>query len=316
MKIKFKTNDILKINNMLKKENKNDNKKRSNNENIVKEYKIDTESMSAKLTTAEDNVIKLEYAQRKKRAGYTENNKSGTIKKYAMNFFKNDNKLPKNYYRLFIAMLFLAVLSTALVIKNYKFTDLEDFLTYSLDSEEVIQASSSIDTADVTNEAILKKEEEKQNVSNPVVVNKPVKKQVVEKLVFAKPIEGEIQKIYSLDKVIYSKTLELWKTHDGIDIKSDIGQSVFSIEKGKVDKVYEDSFLGYTVVIDHGQGYKSSYSNLSENIPVKQGDIVTKGKVIGQISNSAIGEIKDDAHLHFMLIKDGNIVDPTYIMKN
>lgn len=316
MKIKFKTNDILKINNMLKKENKNDNKKRSNNENIVKEYKIDTESMSAKLTTAEDNVIKLEYAQRKKRAGYTENNKSGTIKKYAMNFFKNDNKLPKNYYRLFIAMLSLAVLSTALVIKNYKFTDLEDFLTYSLDSEEVIQASSSIDTADVTNEAILKKEEEKQNVSNPVVVNKPVKKQVVEKLVFAKPIEGEIQKIYSLDKVIYSKTLELWKTHDGIDIKSDIGQSVFSIEKGKVDKVYEDSFLGYTVVIDHGQGYKSSYSNLSENIPVKQGDIVTKGKVIGQISNSAIGEIKDDAHLHFMLIKDGNIVDPTYIMKN
>lgn len=316
MKIKFKTNDILKINNMLKKENKNDNKKRSNNENIVKEYKIDTESMSAKLTTAEDNVIKLEYAKRKKRAGYTENNKSGTIKKYAMNFFKNGNKLPKNYYRLFIAMLFLAVLSTALVIKNYKFTDLEDFLTYSLDSEEVIQASSSIDTADVTNEAILKKEEEKQNVSNPVVVNKPVKKQVVEKLVFAKPIEGEIQKIYSLDKVIYSKTLELWKTHDGIDIKSDIGQSVFSIEKGKVDKVYEDSFLGYTVVIDHGQGYKSSYSNLSENIPVKQGDIVTKGKVIGQISNSAIGEIKDDAHLHFMLMKDGNIVDPTYIMKN
>lgn len=316
MKIKFKTNDILKINNKLKKENKNDNKKRSNNENIVKEYKIDTESMSAKLTTAEDNVIKLEYAKRKKRAGYTENNKSGTIKKYAMNFFKNDNKLPKNYYRLFVAMLFLAVLSTALVIRNYKFTDLEDFLTYSLDSEEVIQASSSIDTADVTNEAILKKEEEKQNVSNPVVVNKPVKKQVVEKLVFAKPIEGEIQKIYSLDKVIYSKTLELWKTHDGIDIKSDIGQSVFSIEKGKVDKVYEDSFLGYTVIIDHGQGYKSSYSNLSENIPVKQGDIVTKGKVIGQISNSAIGEIKDDAHLHFMLIKDGNIVDPTYIMKN
>lgn len=316
MKIKFKTNDILKINNKLKKENKNDNKKRSNNENIVKEYKIDTESMSARLTTAEDNVIKLEYAKRKKRAGYTENNKSGTIKKYAMNFFKNDNKLPKNYYRLFVAMLFLAVLSTALVIRNYKFTDLEDFLTYSLDSEEVIQASSSIDTADVTNEAILKKEEEKQNVSNPVVVNKPVKKQVVEKLVFAKPIEGEIQKIYSLDKVIYSKTLELWKTHDGIDIKSDIGQSVFSIEKGKVDKVYEDSFLGYTVVIDHGQGYKSSYSNLSENIPVKQGDIVTKGKVIGQISNSAIGEIKDDAHLHFMLMKDGNIVDPTYIMKN
>lgn len=316
MKIKFKINEMFKINNKFKKENKTDSDKCDGSETTVKEYKIDTDSMSAKLTTAEDNVIKLEYTEKKRRAGYTDNVKSGIIKKYAKNFFKNDNKLPKNYYRLFVAMLFLAVLSTALVIRNYKFTDLEDFLTYSLDSEEVIQASSSIDTSDVTNEAILKKEEETKTVSNPVVVSKPVKKQVVEKLVFTKPIEGEIQKIYSLDKVIYSKTLELWKTHDGIDIKAELGQNVFSIEKGKVDKVYEDSFLGYTVVIDHGQGYKSSYSNLSENIPVKQGDIVTRGKVIGQISNSAIGEIKDDTHLHFMLVKDGNIIDPTYIMKN
>lgn len=305
----------LKINDKFKKENKSESVKKSNNEKTVKEYKIDTESMSAKLTTAEDNVIKLEFGERKKRTGYTGIVGDGKIRKYAMNFFKNENKLPKNYYRLFVAMLFLAVLSTALVIRNYKFTDLEDFLTYSLDSEDVIQASSSIDTTDVANEAILKKEEDKK-VTTPVVVNNPVKKQVVEKLVFTKPLDGEIQKIYSSDKVIYSKTLELWKTHDGIDIKASIDQNVFSIEKGKVDKVYEDSFLGYTVVIDHGQGYKSSYSNLSENIPVKQGDIVTKGKVIGQISNTAIGEIKDDTHLHFMLIKDGNIIDPTYIMKN
>ena len=80
--------------------------------------------------------------------------------------------------------------------------------------------------------------------------------------------------------------------------------------------MYEDSFLGITVVIDHGQGYKSSYSNLSENVPVKQGEIITKGKIIGQIADTSIGEIKDEPHLHFMLMKDNKIVDPTYIMKN
>ena len=80
-----------------------------------------------------------------------------------------------------------------------------------------------------------------------------------------------------------------------------------------MEKVYEDSFYGVTVVIDHGQGYKSSYSNLDSDVNVKVKETVTKGKVIGKISNTAIGEIKDDPHLHFTLIKDNQIVDPSYI---
>ena len=42
---------------------------------------------------------------------------------------------------------------------------------------------------------------------------------------------------------------------------------------------------------------------------------VTKGQVIGKVSNTSIGEIKDEAHLHFTLFKDNNNVDPTYIFK-
>lgn len=295
--------------------NINNKLKMKDNQEKVKEYKFNTENMSAKLTTAEDNVIKLEIGENRKRNGYIENNeKEGKIKKYVNNFFKNENKLSKNYYRLFLAMLALSIASTVLVIKNYKFADLEDFLTYSLNGEQVVQASSSIDTSDITEEAVLK--QNLAQTSNNVVTKPVEKKEVIEKLVFKKPLDGEILKIFSADKVIYSKTLELWKTHDGIDIKGNIGQSVYSIEKGKIEKVYNDSFLGYTIVIDHGQGYKSSYSNLSENVPVKQGEIITKGEILGQISNTSIGEIKDEPHLHFMLMKDGEIIDPTYIMKN
>lgn len=299
----------LNINSKSKKENGN---KRKGNIESVKEYRFDTDNMSAKLTSKNDNILKLEIGEKNKRSGYVE--KNAVIKKYVNNFFKNENKLPKNYYRLFVAMVCLAIASTALVIRNYKFSDMEDFLTYSLDKDDVIQASSSIDSKDITNEAILEKKVEEKNTN--VATKKEVKKEIIEKLVFTKPMDGEISKIYSNDKVIYSKTLELWKTHDGIDIKGDLGKNVFSIEKGKIDKVYDDSFLGVTVVIDHGQGYKSSYSNLSENVPVKVGEIVIKGQIIGQISNTAIGEIKDDPHLHFMLIKDGVVIDPTYIIKN
>ena len=111
------------------------------------------------------------------------------------------------------------------------------------------------------------------------------------------------------------KTLELWKTHDGIDISAQVGTSVKSIEKGTVEKIYEDSFYGFTVVIDHGQGYKSSYSNLDKSINIKEKQTISKGQIIGKIAKTSIGEIKDEPHLHFTLFKDNNNVDPTYIFK-
>lgn len=55
-------------------------------------------------------------------------------------------------------------------------------------------------------------------------------------MTFSKPLNGQIQKPYSIDKVIYSKTLELWKTHDGIDISSQIGENVKSIEKEQLKR--------------------------------------------------------------------------------
>ena len=289
MKIKLNLNEKI----------KNIKSKKDN----TKEYKVNTENMSAKITNSYDNVLKLEVGEKRKRKGFTDE-KNG-VKKYFNNLFKNGNKLSKSYYRLFLLMVILGAFSIFMVVKNYDVASLEDFFTYTLNQDDVVTASSSIDTYGIPAEAVYKEE---------IPISKPV--QEIKKLEFCTPMNGEILKIYSSDSVIYSKTLDLWKTHDGIDIRGDTGQNVVSIEKGKIEKIYEDAFLGYTVVIDHGQGYKSSYSNLSENIPVVKGQIVSKGEIIGQISNSSIGEIKDDTHLHFMLIKDGQIVDPTYIVKN
>lgn len=305
----------MKINIKLKHKLKRKDISENSKEVDVKEYKMDTETMSAKLTTNDDNIIKMEVGEKRRRTGSIKKEKThGKIVKYINSFIKNENKLPHKYYTLFLAMTILAIASTILVVRNYRFNDLEDFLTYSLDGESVIQASSNIDLSDTASEAVLKKQV--SSVSTTANVSKASETEVIQKLVFIKPMDGEILKVFSPDKVVYSKTLELWKTHDGIDIKGTTGQKVVSIEKGRVEKVYEDSFLGITVVIDHGQGYKSSYSNLSENVPVKQGEIITKGKIIGQISDTSIGEIKDEPHLHFMLMKDNKIVDPTYIMKN
>ncbi|MEG2310495.1 MAG: M23 family metallopeptidase [Clostridia bacterium] len=237
-------------------------------------------------------------------------------------FFIKAN-ISKKCYFLMLAMCILGITSLALAAKTYNLFNSEDYEEYGSD----VAVSSSIEEKPKDNINETQIEEIKVKESNKVIKNnvKPksipkekVKTKPVVKVVplsFSAPISGEISKIYSIDKVIYSKTLELWKTHEALDILADIGQSVKSIEKGIVDKIYDDAFYGITVVIDHGQGYKSSYSNLDKFSQVKEKQTVKKGQIVGKISNTAIGEIKDEPHLHFMLYKDNQVIDPTYIIK-
>lgn len=143
----------------------------------------------------------------------------------------------------------------------------------------------------------------------------PVFAEYEELLVFSKPLEGQIQKMYSKDKVIYSKTLKKWKTHDGIDISAKSGSLVLAMEKGEVVDVYDDSLLGKTIVISHIAGYTSRYSNLDENVFVSVGDKVVKGQRIGRVGNTAKSEIEDEPHLHLSVYLGDNSIDPTYIFQ-
>lgn len=268
--------------------------------------------------------INEENIKRRRKGAYVKDNKKINIKNSLENLFRNKGNLSKGYYVLLFGMLVLGTASVAITFKAYNLFAKEDYDFYeqSSDNEEnnVVSTISSIDENAnegenlVNSNAAEAKRGETKGSSN-TNTTKTKNKVTVKPLTFSKPLNGQIQKPYSIDKVIYSKTLELWKTHDGIDISSQIGENVKSIEKGTVEKVYDDSFYGTTVVIDHGQGYKSSYSNLNSKVSVKEKQTVTKGQVIGKVSNTSIGEIKDEAHLHFTLFKDNNNVDPTYIFK-
>lgn len=244
---------------------------------------------------------------------------------------RSNKDLPKNSFVLFFFMILLAGASLIFAYKNYDLSNEESYAVYSSidDKEEATETniekkegeeqnlnSNNNDTKQNEENIASKKtttNTKKATTSSNNISNKQTTKVVP--LNFAKPISGEILKIYSKDKVIYSKTLELWKTHDGIDIKADENTIVKSIEKGTVEKIYDDSFYGKTIVIDHGQGYKSSYSNLGDDIFVKEKQVITKLAKIGKVGKSAIGEIKDESHLHFTLIKNNEISDPTSIFK-
>ena len=85
----------------------------------------------------------------------------------------------------------------------------------------------------------------------------------------------------------------------GIDIKSTTGAVVKAAADGRV--AYADQFMGYgnLVIVDHGGGFYTLYSNLSE-MSVSVGSVVAAGTTVGTA----------DDYLHFEVRKDGKPVDP------
>ena len=65
-----------------------------------------------------------------------------------------------------------------------------------------------------------------------------------------------------------------------------------------------------TVVIDHGNGYVTTYASLQPEVSVLAGDAVDAGSMIGLVGNTSLTEAGLGAHLHFSVAKDGEIIDP------
>ena len=110
----------------------------------------------------------------------------------------------------------------------------------------------------------------------------------------------------------YNTTLNCYYEHSGLDFAAEVGASVCAVEAGTVERIYKDDLLlGTEIVIDHGDGLKSVYRFVTEVEGLKAGDQVQKGQVIATVAEANGNEYKDGAHLHFEIIKEGKIVDPT-----
>ena len=128
--------------------------------------------------------------------------------------------------------------------------------------------------------------------------------------VYTWPVKGEIIRDFSLEVLAYDETMGDWRTHCGMDISAQLGAEVCAISSGTVEAVYEDDLMGTTVVIDHGKGVKSIYSNLAAVPTVGVGDTVKPGSVIGAVGETALAESGRPPHLHLEMSKDDHVVDP------
>lgn len=114
----------------------------------------------------------------------------------------------------------------------------------------------------------------------------------------------------ALDKLVYSSTLNQWRTHNGIDLMASAGAVVKSVGSGTVEKVETTTLEGVVVTVAHADGLVSIYKGLSSDVNVKVGDGVSAGDVIGTVADTMMMEQREGAHLHLEMKLAGKYVDP------
>ena len=171
----------------------------------------------------------------------------------------------------------------------------------------------------------LQNTQEISNVQNHTIMDftQPAEIETIENQLIKKPLEflmpvksNEIGMKFSNEQLIYSKTLDEWIMHTGVDIILPIGSPVYASEKGKIIEVSSSTGDGIKIVIEHEDGYKSIYSNLSTTKLVHEGQIIEKGQIISNIGKTATFEYNEKNHLHFEIHKDGKPINPLNVIAN
>ena len=149
--------------------------------------------------------------------------------------------------------------------------------------------------------------EESRTIIASEVIKKPISKKVAVgtgkgKLKLSKPMKSGTYYISS-----HYGDYRYDGIHHGIDMCADYGTSIYAAAGGKViESGYSDDGWGYTVLIDHGNGFKTRYAH-SSSLEVKVGEEVARGEVIAKVGSTGYST---GNHLHFELYKNGVRVNP------
>lgn len=176
--------------------------------------------------------------------------------------------------------------------------------------EEVVNPTPIIDRTPVVDPAPVEQPPVEKEPDEPVATVEEVPE--VEDLLpqVISPLDGTTVTVFSMTELLYDETMADWRTHDGLDIQAAEGDAVKTAAAGTVQQVVDDELMGTTVVIEHAGGYTTQYSSLQPEPPVRQGQTVSAGDIIGTVGSTAAAENNMGPHLHFSVSKDGKIIDP------
>ncbi len=125
------------------------------------------------------------------------------------------------------------------------------------------------------------------------------------------PLNSKVVKDYSDGDMVYSATMDDWRTHNGIDVGGNIGDNVIAVQDGKVLEVTSDELWGDTVTIQHGNGLKVKYCGVKSTLKAEAD--IEQGQVIGTLVAIPLEE-KDGNHIHLETEVDGTLADPVKVL--
>lgn len=120
---------------------------------------------------------------------------------------------------------------------------------------------------------------------------------------------------YSDTMPSYSKTLDVWEVHKGLDISAKEGDEIKSILDGKVVSVYSDDRYGTSIELAYDDDLKVIYSGIQENVSLKNGDTVKEGDCIGYVGNTTNIENEDGIHVHIEAYKGNDAINPLSLLE-
>lgn len=129
---------------------------------------------------------------------------------------------------------------------------------------------------------------------------------------FVFPLQGEIMKVFSGDKLVFNQTTQDWRTHDGIDIEAAVNSPVYLIGDGIVENIIENNINNFTIEFSHADGINSIYYGISD-FKFEEGDTVSQYDIIGWVGKTGFESGK--SHLHFEMTKKGELINPLDILQ-
>lgn len=129
------------------------------------------------------------------------------------------------------------------------------------------------------------------------------------------PLLGEVTIPYSDTIPVYFETLDQFKINKGLYITADIGSEVKSVADGVIEKIEYVASRGNIITIYHGNGYMTKYGQLQDDMNVKEGDVVEKGRIIGYVNTPTKYYTLEGPHLYFEVLENEQPVNPDQFMQ-
>ncbi len=122
--------------------------------------------------------------------------------------------------------------------------------------------------------------------------------------------KGSFRVSSSFSKSRMHPVLKVRRPHNGIDLAAPTGTKIYAPASGKVLKSYHSKSGGHITIIDHNNGYSTTYMHQNKR-NVKTGDKVKRGDIIGTVGSTGHST---GAHLHYEIRKANKAFDPAGFM--